>query len=68
MEIGLLTPPVGATVGPKKNPSLVHALGFRLSHKRARSVDPLKSSSGTDGQTDRQSADNSVFFQNLKIR
>jgi hypothetical protein len=46
-------------------------ISYRLSHKRARSVNPMESSSvygQTDGQMDRQSADNSVFFQNLKIR
>jgi hypothetical protein len=34
---------------------------FRSSHKRARSVNPLKCNSGTDGQINR------VFFQELKI-
>jgi hypothetical protein len=28
-------------------------ISFRLSHERARSVNPLKSSSGTDGRTDK---------------
>jgi hypothetical protein len=41
-------------------------ISYRLSHKRARSVNPLKRSSGTDRRTDRQSADNSARTAQIK--
>ncbi len=56
MEIGLRTPPIGSRTEQKKSfrGSGPGVISYQLSHKRPQSVNPIKSSSGTDGQTDRR--------------
>jgi hypothetical protein len=65
MEFGLQAPTVGSRTGSKKFPGVISYRTTPIC--RPQSVNPMESSSVYE-QMDRQSADNTVFFQNLKIR